>query len=418
MARKAMSPQARALRGRILPRLLGGLVLYSAAFLVIVLWVNTNIVPVIADNVADLTSSWITLRPEQAEQMQDSETYNQNWQFFQQDDGTYLARDLTTYHNLRNLKVPAAVVLYLVGFVSIIARAVNRALGYFDQLSGAVAQLMADPNRPVELSDRLAITRAELTDIRAKALANERAAKAAEQRKNELVAYLAHDIRTPLTSMLGYLALLHEPEHLPDEARREYAGIAYEKAERLEGLVEEFFEITRYNLQSIPIERQNVGLRLFCQQVAEEFFPQAQARSIAIDVEAPEGELFFVDPDKFARALSNVVRNAVAYADPGTTVAVRARKTEGLVAIEVVDHGREISEAHLQSIFEKFFREDGARGSAQGGAGLGLAIAREIVTAHGGTIAAASELGTTTFTITVPERPAPPAPPAAGGAPR
>ena len=210
--------------------------------------------------------------------------------------------------------------------------------------------------------------------------------------------------------MLGYLELLSEPAHLPDDARREFAGIAHEKAERLDGLVEEFFEITRYNLQAIPIERQNIDLRMLCLQVAEEFYPQAKARSLTIEVDAPADVRLFADPDKLARALSNVVRNAVAYADLQTTVTIRASIEEQpgdeagaqVATIAVTDRGREISQAHLQSIFDKFFREDGARGSGKGGAGLGLAIAREIVTAHGGDIAATSERGVTTFTISVP----------------
>ena len=216
------------------------------------------------------------------------------------------------------------------------------------------------------------------------------------------MAYLAHDIRTPLTSVLGYLDLLRETTDLPRETLRKYADIAYSKAERLESLINEFFEITRYNLSAIPIERETVGVRLFCQQVAEAFFAEAAARNIRITVDAAGAGQFFIDPDKLARALGNVLRNAVAYADANSVIAIAARQDARTTAITVANRGREISDAHLETIFEKFYREDGARSSKKGGAGLGLAIAREIVVAHHGDIEAASERGVTVFTLRIP----------------
>ena len=328
-----------------------------------------------------------------------------------QADGSYLVRNVGPYNFLRAAKVPAALALYFAGVIAIVIASLNYAVTRFEALSATVTDLLADRSAPIALPNDLDIVRDELARIQRESLAAEQAARTAEQRKNELVAYLAHDIRTPLTSVLGYLELLREPEHLADKDRRAFASIAAEKAGRLEGLVEEFFEITRYNLQAIPIERQRVDVRLLCEQVADELYPQAQARGLRVRVAAPEEGLpGFVDPDKLARALSNVVRNAIAYADEGTEVLVEARPTGpeapgDALEIRVVDRGREISPAHLERIFERFFREDGARGSQGGGAGLGLAIAREIIAAHGGTICAASEAGLTTFTTALPAAP-------------
>lgn len=374
------------------------------------------------------------------------------WDFWARGDGTYVIRDLSTYFAVKQLKVPVAIGLYLLGLLVIAIASIRYVVRRFDMLASSVGTLLADRSRPVELPNELSLVRAKLSGIRAQALADEQAAQAAERRKNELVAYLAHDIKTPLTSVTGYLSLLSEPSRLDDDARREFAGIALDKAERLEGLVDEFFEITRYNLQAIPIERARVDVRLFCQQVAEEFAPQARGRGVELAVEAPEGRAAFFDPDKLARALSNVVRNAIAYADAGTTVEIRAsegtreaREHEGAgteastragarkrggagtrnpgeghegtprgetpqpgLVISVTDRGREISPAHLQSIFEKFFREDTGRATNRGGAGLGLAIAREIVEAHGGQIDATSTAGLTTFRIWLPEPPSKP----------
>lgn len=339
-----------------------------------------------------------------------AEGTNGNWDVWSEgESGTYapfVARDLTTYRSVKVLKLPVAVLLYLMGCLVIVLWQMQRSLRCFDELSGAVAGLMADRTRPVELSSKLAIAQGELNRIRLEALADERAAAAAEQRKNELVAYLAHDIRTPLTSVIGYLSLLDESPDLPAEQRQRFTRTAFMKAERLESLIEEFFEITRYNLQAIPIERSTVDVQLFLEQIADEFFPRASEKNVSITVKAPEGQTIFVDGEKLARAVGNVMRNAVAYADAGTTVSVRAQR-EGRGAhaagwmITVTDHGREISPEHLESIFEKFYREDGARNAQSGGAGLGLAIAKEIIVAHEGTIEAESENGETTFTITL-----------------
>ena len=136
--------------------------------------------------------------------------------------------------------------------------------------------------------------------------------------------------------------------------------------------------------------------------MAEAFFPEAAARNIRITVDAAGAGQFFVDPDKLARALGNVLRNAVAYADANSVIAIAARQDARTTTITVANRGREISDAHLETIFEKFYREDGARSSKKGGAGLGLAIAREIVVAHHGDIEAASERGVTVFTLRIP----------------
>lgn len=368
------------------------------------------------------------------------------WQFFETD-SVIEGRDLYDYYLLRDLKAPIAITLYLVGCILVIFIGFNKSFKYFDELARAVANMLEDRTKPVKLSKQLLITQNELNSIRLGSLADERAADVAERRKDELVAYLAHDIKTPLTSVMGYLMLLDEAPDLPEEVRARYIRIASEKTQRLEDLIDEFFEITRYNLHSIPIERENVDLLVLCQQVVDEFFPACEARDISIEVNVAADSNLFVDPGKFARALGNVVRNAVAYAEPRSVIKVEAERVSGkdvalaeyMTGDDVVDDvldiasdgsfgadcdtcsdaifdaksdswvirvsnkGKEISEVHLKSIFEKFYRADGSRSSESGRSGLGLAIAKEIIGAHRGRIFATSELGVTTFTIVVPQ---------------
>lgn len=357
-------------------------------------------------------------------------------------DGHGVRRDLTAYNQIKELKLPVALTAYLLGCLVIMAFAVKKSLGYFDTLFSSVGAILSkrEADDDSELPSELALAQKTIDDIRLRNELDERAAEAAERRKNELVAYLAHDTKTPLTSIAGYLSLLEEAPDMPVEQRRRYAHTALQKAYRLDGMLDEFFEITRYNLHAIVIEREHFDPALLCFQVAEEFYPEASSRGIEIDVDANEGSEIFADARKLSRALSNVVKNAVAYADSDSKIEIRVRRDDakgacektmsapcdsspvssstspdsrkasdsdspvygGELRISVENRGREISKEHLDRIFDKFYREDDARATNRGGAGLGLAIAREIVQAHGGSISAQSERGRTVFTLCIP----------------
>lgn len=327
-------------------------------------------------------------------------------------DALYLlvGQSWTLYSVVTALFWPLVVVCYFVGLCLIVRAGINQAFRYFDLLLASVEGILAKRDEPVSLPPELAATALALNQVKTEQDRAERAAKAAEERKNELVAYLAHDIKTPITSIIGYLTLLGDSPDLPVDVRARYTGIALDKAYKLEELLEEFFEITRYNLQSIPIERSRFDGALFCNQVIDEFFPLAEGRGLSLSYTGPSELEVFADAGRVARVLNNVMKNAVAYADAGTDVAVHTALSTGADGfvwwqITVTDRGRELSPAHLERIFEKFFRADEARGSSAGGAGLGLAIAREIARAHGGDIYAASDAGLTSFTIWIPQGP-------------
>ena len=248
----------------------------------------------------------------------------------------------------------------------------------------------------------------------AKRAAAERERQLADEsaRRSDLVTYLAHDLKTPLTSVIGYLSLLDEVPDMPEAQRVRYTGIALDKACRLERLVNEFFDITRYSLTNIELELAPVDLAGLLVQLADEFYPALAAHGnvakvtvagAARTVEQP-GEPLMVTADaaRLARVFGNLLRNAIAYSDEGTPIELAAAEEEGRVVVTVSDTGATIPSHKLRAIFDRFFRLDESRGSATGGAGLGLAIAREIVELHGGTISAASEDGRTTFTVELP----------------
>lgn len=243
----------------------------------------------------------------------------------------------------------------------------------------------------------------QMAEIKASIQRHEQTMKEEVARKNDLITYLAHDLKTPLTSVVGYLSLLEEAPDMPTEQRAKYVHITLDKALRLEKLINEFFEITRYNLQRIVLEKETVDLAFMLVQMADEFYPILSEHKNTIQVEMPEEKLtVYADGEKLARVFNNILKNAVAYSYPDTEILVRCELTESKVRILFRNRGKTIPRQKLDNIFEKFYRLDDARSTNSGGAGLGLAIAKEIVTLHDGTIAADSENEVTSFIVELP----------------
>ena len=243
----------------------------------------------------------------------------------------------------------------------------------------------------------------QMAEIKADMQRHEQVLKQEAARKNDLITYLAHDLKTPLTSVIGYLSLLEEAPDMPEEQKAKYIRITLDKALRLEKLINEFFEITRYNLQQIILEKENIDLSFMLMQMADEFFPILREHGNRVDLKVKDNLSIYGDSEKLARVFNNILKNAVAYSDAGTEIGIRAEEDGDHVVIRFCNFGKTIPEQRLDAIFEKFFRLDDARATNTGGAGLGLAIAKEIVTLHGGTIMADSRDRVTTFVVCLPK---------------
>ena len=222
----------------------------------------------------------------------------------------------------------------------------------------------------------------------------------AEQKKNDLVMYLAHDLKTPLASAISYLSLMRDEKQLSDELREKYLSIALAKSERLEDLINEFLEIARYSLSTITLQYGEINLTRLLEQLIYEFQPVLEQKSLTCCLAAADDILLHCDADKMQRVFDNLLRNAVNYSYDGTEIAVEAECSGDSVTLKFSNHGGTIPQEKLERIFEQFYRLDTGRNS--GGSGLGLAIAKQIVTLHKGTITAASEDGLTVFTVTLP----------------
>lgn len=265
-----------------------------------------------------------------------------------------------------------------------------------------IDRLVDDPQGYGALDGDYLASEAAIGRVREQQHLAEQAVRDEARRKDDLVTYLAHDLKTPLASIVGYLSLLEEAPDLPVEQRARFTRIALDKAHRLDSLIEEFFDITRFDFNDIVLTRGRINLGLMLGQVVDEFYPLLAEQHKDVEVSVPGDIEVVVDGDKMARVFNNVLKNALAYSYEHSTIRIAAERRDGTVRVTFENQGDPIPEAKRKVIFEKFYRLDAARATNRGGAGLGLAIAKEIVTAHGGTIACDSDPDRTVFTITLP----------------
>lgn len=310
---------------------------------------------------------------------------------------------LETYqHYIRNYKqeiLTAGMLLLLLISLYVLFGRIAR---WMEQLRRSIRQVASHPERPLDLPKELLPLRDDLDALRRQVEGQAEAVKENEQRRQDLIAFLAHDLKTPLTSVVGYLTLLKDDPGLTHEQRAKFTGIALDKARRLEELLGEFFDISRMDLDSGPEEHSPIQLSMLLEQLADEFYPLFAEKELQCAVEIEHHLMVLGDPDKLARVFDNVLRNAVSYSIPGGQVYIQAQKADGQAQVTIRNEGLEIPEGELANIFRKFYRLDTARSSRTGGAGLGLAIAKEIVERHGGGIRAESNGRLTSFTITLP----------------
>ncbi|MGL4656477.1 MAG: sensor histidine kinase [Sarcina sp.] len=271
---------------------------------------------------------------------------------------------------------------------------------YFDEIIEGVNKL-AKGEKIGELSEELEFMEKKLKQVQNELEESKKKEKELEQRKNDLIVYLAHDIKTPLTSVIGYLNLLDENPEMTVEEKAKYTKITLDKAYRLEKLINEFFEITRYTLQTVPINKQEIDLCCMVVQIVDELYPKLIEHNKEIYVDMLEDIMIFADAEKIARVFNNILKNAISYSDENSKIGVIAKEVNENIEITFRSNG-EIQKDKVDLIFDKFYRVDTARQSATGGSGLGLAISKDIVNLHGGDIDVYCNDGFTEFRVILP----------------
>lgn len=282
--------------------------------------------------------------------------------------------------------------------------ALSKMTTYLDQVGDGIENILSESTEPIHLITELKPIEIRLNEIKATIKRQELEAVESEKRKNDLVLFLAHDLKTPLTSVVAYLTMLDSHPDMPVEERAKYTHISLEKAIRLGELINEFFDITKFNLQNMELEPVELNLTMMLEQIADELYGVLQEKKLTCEVEVQENLEVYGDPDKLARVFDNLLRNAIAYCYEGTTIRIEAHEKRRDVEIIFTNEGKKIPGSKLQTIFERFYRLDNSRSTETGGAGLGLAIAKEIVELHHGRIIAKSDESYTRFIVTLPSR--------------
>ena len=296
--------------------------------------------------------------------------------------------------------IPISVLLFGFCVLGILFVQRRNLISYLEKIADEVSFIGKDRNE-MDLPPVLSEIQAMIHEVEENFRQKDFAAREAEKRKNDLVVYLAHDLKTPIASMIGYLTLLRDEKQISTELRQHYVEVALTNSERLDDLINEFFEITRFNLSNIILTWRKINLTLLLEQLVSEFEPMFASKELVCSLNVPKDISMRCDAEKMGRVFENLLRNAVNYSSYGTEICIDVTVGEN-ICFTCTNYGETIPKEKLDHIFEQFYRLGSARSSDTGGSGLGLAIAKQIIELHHGEIKAESENGVICFTVTLP----------------
>lgn len=225
----------------------------------------------------------------------------------------------------------------------------------------------------------------------------------AEQTKNELITNVSHDLRTPLTSVIGYLGLIEQDRYRDEIELRYYVQIAYEKSQRLHVLIDDLFEYTRMRHDSVTLHKEQVNIVELLGQLLAQYHLSLQEAGMNSHMTSSKPVIMLeADPAMLARVFENLIANAMHYGKDGRRLELHTELVGREVAVDVINYGEPISSLDLPHLFDRFYRVDKSRTQWKGGSGLGLAICKSIVEKHGGRIEVTSTMERTVFRIYLP----------------
>ncbi|MCD8508587.1 MAG: HAMP domain-containing histidine kinase [Bacillus sp. (in: Bacteria)] len=251
---------------------------------------------------------------------------------------------------------------------------------------------------PITRNDELGLLANHINTMTAKLDTSMKEERKAAKAKQELITNVSHDLRTPLTSIVGYMDLIERDQYKDEVELRHYTNIVFFKAKRLQKLIEDLFEYTRTLHGSMVISKEKVDIGQLLEQLVAEAFPMSDQAGVECRLHpSHEKIILFADGDKLARVYENLISNAIQYGQKGKYVDVKWKIENMEAVVEVVNYGRPIPAQDLPFIFERFYRGEKSRADHLGGAGLGLAIAKNIIELHSGSVYAHSDTKQTVF---------------------
>lgn len=312
----------------------------------------------------------------------------------------HLSRD--TLVSFMLVTVIATICFFIIYFLLFIKRIVKDMTYISDRIID-IADGKSDEKIIIERQDEIGEIAGRINEMTAQINQLIKSERDALQSNKDLIACVAHDLRTPITSVKGYLDLALDTKHYDLEQRQKYVRIAQTKANRLEYLIHDLFNYTKLTSGEITLHRSKIDLVQLVEQMVEEFYPLFQEEELECTTKYNISYLEMnMDGELIARAVQNLLSNAIKYGKDGKHVYVELECLEQEVQIRVTNYGLVIPEESIKHLFDKFYRVERSRNVKTGGTGLGLNIAQEIVHLHGGRIQVTSGASGTCFTIALP----------------
>lgn len=294
-----------------------------------------------------------------------------------------------------NGESPLSLLSAIAAFIFLFYFLTQRKMGYIEELAGGlriIATGELDYRMPERTKDELGTLALDMNRMAEQLQRRIEEERRAEQLKNELITNISHDLRTPLTLIIGYLKLMEDRSYQTPEQALSYASIAYQKAEKLKTLIDDLFEFTKLSNHDVPMHRKTTAMNDLLEQLAEEHVTIAEEQQVSIVRHFASEKLYTViDPEQMIRVFENLLGNAIKYSSKPGMITIAVMREEQQLVVRISNNASELKQEELEQLFERFYRVDKARSSDSGGSGLGLAIAKSIVEAHGGTIWAQSE---------------------------
>lgn len=296
----------------------------------------------------------------------------------------------TAYLAYSTQSSPSGIILALITFIVLFYWLTRRKMRYIEELASGVLEI-SKGNLDFQIfqksQDELGSLAGNINHMASELKLKIEEERRAERTKNELITNFSHDLRTPLTSILGYLALIKDRKFETDEQFNDYVNIVYSKSEKLGGLIEDLFEYTKLTNKGVKFTRETVSLNELIEQLLEEHTPGFEDNNLVIIKEFPQEKVFVeIDIDQTVRVFENLLLNAVKYSYKPGEIMVKILRENDDVLVIIQNKGKHIPQAELARLFDRFYRVEQSRTADKGGSGLGLAIAKGIVELQGGQI--------------------------------
>lgn len=291
------------------------------------------------------------------------------------------------------------IVLFVLYFMMLIRKYINY-LEHISKVMSNISEGNFDAKADIRFNDEFTLIAKNLNKMTQDIQQIIESERGIENTKNEMIASVAHDLRTPLTSIIGYLGLVLKKDNINIDTKDKYINIAYNKSLRLQKLIEDLFTYTKFNFDDVIMKFSNMDLVKLIEQVLDEFYPNFEEFGLYYKFETNKPSIIInADGDMLARLFANLVSNAIKYGKDGKVIRIKIIEKQNEVVVKIINYGELIPKEDLENIFDMFYRVEASRSVETGGTGLGLTIAKNIVQCHGGDISVKSDFNGTEFKV-------------------